>query len=72
MTYRLRNGWKLVVVCGVCAVGIGSALLMPVAAQQQTADAGPRHGAEDGEDAVPAQRQSEEDEAEEEDEAAER
>lgn len=42
------------------------------AAQQQTADAGPRHGAEDGEDAVPAQRQSEEDEAEEEDETAER
>jgi cell division septum initiation protein DivIVA len=39
------------------------------AAQQQQADAAPRHGAEDAEDAVPAQRQSpEEEEAEEEEE----
>jgi mono/diheme cytochrome c family protein len=37
VTYRLRNRWKLVVACGVCAVGVGSAVLLPVAAQQQTA-----------------------------------
>jgi quinohemoprotein ethanol dehydrogenase len=38
LTCCLRNRWKLAVVCGVCALGIGGgARLMPVAAQQQTA-----------------------------------
>jgi mono/diheme cytochrome c family protein len=38
VTCCLRNGWKLAVVGGVCALGIGGqAGWMPVAAQQQTA-----------------------------------
>jgi mono/diheme cytochrome c family protein len=38
VTCCLRNGWKLAIVCGVCALGMGGgAGLMPVAAQQQTA-----------------------------------
>jgi quinohemoprotein ethanol dehydrogenase len=35
---RLRNGWKLAVIGGVCALGIAAgAGAIPVAAQQQTA-----------------------------------
>jgi mono/diheme cytochrome c family protein len=38
VTCCLRNGWKLAVVCAVCALGIGAgAGSTPVAAQQQTA-----------------------------------
>jgi mono/diheme cytochrome c family protein len=38
VTYRVRNEWRLAVVCGVCALGLGAgAGLTPVAAQQQTA-----------------------------------
>jgi quinohemoprotein ethanol dehydrogenase len=38
VTCCLRNGWKLAVVLGVCALGIGGGNgPMPVAAQQQTA-----------------------------------